>query len=77
MGEPVRTFPDYTVVIVQVRDHGDVTLVHLRATGHRASSRTPLIDDFWHVARWRDGKIVWWHASATESEALKAAGLEQ
>jgi hypothetical protein len=69
------TFPDYTVVIVQMRDHEDVTLVHLRATGHSASSRTPLIDDFWHAARWRDGKLVWWRGCATESEALNAVGL--
>jgi ketosteroid isomerase-like protein len=71
------TFPDYTVVIVQIREHEDVTLAHLHATGHSAGSGTPLIDDFWYVARWRDGKLVWWRASSTESEALKAVGLEE
>jgi hypothetical protein len=70
------TFPDYTVVILHIRDHNDWTLAHLRATGSSARSRTPLIDDFWYVARWRDGKLVWWRASATESEALKAVALE-
>jgi hypothetical protein len=60
-----------------MRDYGDVTLAHLRATGRSASSRTPLIDDFWHVARRRDDKIVSWRASATENEALKTVGLEE
>jgi ketosteroid isomerase-like protein len=72
----LSTFPDHTVEIIHMRDQEDMTLAHLRATGHSASSRTPLIDDFWYLARWRDGKVVWWRATSTEADALKAVGLE-
>jgi ketosteroid isomerase-like protein len=70
-------FPDYTAEIEELRDLGDVTLGHIRGWGHIAASDTPLVDPFWQVSRWRDGKCVWWRNCATEAEALEAAGLRE
>ncbi len=65
-------FPDYTLEVEELRDLGDVTLVHARGWGHGVTSETPLIDPFWQPMRWRDGKCVWWRNCATEEEALDA-----
>ena len=73
----LSTFPDYTLEIEEVRDLGDVTLVHARGWGHGAGSTTPLVDPFWQPLRWRDGKCVWWRNCPTEAEALAAAGLRE
>jgi hypothetical protein len=73
----LNTFPDYTIETIHMRDHEDLTLAHLRATGHSASNQTPMNEDFWYVARWRGGKLVWWHATPIEAEALRAVGLEE
>ncbi len=70
-------FPDYTLVVEEVRDLGDTTLAHARGRGHLAGSATPLIDSFWETLRWRDGKCVWWRNCATEADALEAAGLQE
>jgi hypothetical protein len=70
-------FPDYTLEIDELRDHGDVTLAHLRGWGHGAGSSTPLVDPIWQPLRWRDGKCVWWRNCSTEEEALEAAGLRE
>jgi hypothetical protein len=70
-------FPDYTLEIDELRDHGDVTLAHLRGWGHGAGSSTPLVDPVWQPLRWRDGKCVWWRNCSTEEEALEAAGLAE
>lgn len=68
-------FPDYMAEIVEVRDLGDMTLAHMRGSGHGADSATPLIDPFWQPAEWRDGRCVWWRNCATEEEALEAIRL--
>ena len=68
-------FPDYTVEIEQLRDLGEVTLLHSRGWGHSAGSDTPLVDPFWQPIRWANGKCVWWRNCSTEAEALAAAGL--
>ena len=67
-------FPDYTIEIEDRRDLGDVTLGHVRGSGHGAGSATPLVDPFWLPVRWRSGKAVWWRNCATEEEALQAIG---
>ena len=71
------SFPDYTLVVEEVRDLGDTTLAHARGTGHLTGSATPFTDSFWEALMWRDGKCVWWRNCATEAEALEAAGLEE
>jgi ketosteroid isomerase-like protein len=69
--------PDYTVEIEELRDLGDVTFAQSRGLGHGVASATPVIDPFWHVVRWKNGKIVWWRNCSTEAEALEAVGLSE
>ena len=70
-------FPDYTLEMEELRDLGDVTLVHARGWGHGAGSSTPLVDPFWMPLRWKNAKCVWWRNCSTEAEALKAIGLSE
>jgi hypothetical protein len=53
-------FRDYTTEIEDLRDLGDVTLGHVRGSGHGAGSATPLIDPLWLPVRWRAGTAFWW-----------------
>jgi len=68
-------FPDYTLETVEARERGKLTATTLRSRGHGADSGTPFVDTVWVVVHWRDEKVVWWGAFATEAEALGAAGL--
>ena len=70
-------FPDYTIEIIEMNDHGDVVIAAIRAIGHGAGSDLPFEDVVWHASRWRDGKFVWWQVCSTHDEALKAAGLAE
>ena len=69
--------PDFTVEVVEVRELGDVTLTRMHTSGHGAASDSPLEETLWVGVQWRDKKVVWWGAFATEAEALEAAGLHQ
>jgi ketosteroid isomerase-like protein len=73
----LESWPDYTVEVVDVRDLGDLTVAALRTRGHGAGSDVPVGETQWHVADWRDGKVVWWGISRTEAEALEAVGLRE
>lgn len=68
-------FPDFRTEVFDVRDLGDLTLAELRNRGRGAAGGTPVEQESWHVAEWRDRKIVWWGAYGTEAEACEAAGL--
>lgn len=67
-------FPDWQPSIVEVRDLGEHVIIHARALGSGAGSGVGIDDDFWQVARFREGRIVWYRAVRTEREALEAAG---
>jgi ketosteroid isomerase-like protein len=67
-------FPDFGTDVLEIRDLGDFTLAEIRNRGRGAVGGTPVEQESWHVAEWRDGKIVWWGAYGTEAEALEAAG---
>jgi ketosteroid isomerase-like protein len=68
----MRSLPDYTVEIEEIRDLGDIICLRSLGTGHGATSETPVHDPFWHVLEWRDGKCVWWRNCSTEAEANEA-----
>jgi ketosteroid isomerase-like protein len=72
-----EAFPDFRTEVVEVRDLGDLTLAELRNRGRGAGSDTPVEQRSWHVAEWRDKKVVWWRAYGTEAEALEAVGLSE
>jgi ketosteroid isomerase-like protein len=73
----LRTFPDFHVEILEVRDVGDFVFVALRLRGHGAESDTPVDAAVWHVNQFRDGKVIRWRVYTSESEALEAVGLPE
>ena len=70
-------FPDLTIEVVEVRDHGDMTLAAVILHGHGAGGAAPVDMRVWRVARWRRQKCVWWGSFRSESEALEAVGLSE
>jgi ketosteroid isomerase-like protein len=70
-------FPDYILETVEARELGNLTLATLRSRGHGADSDTPFVDTVWVAVEWRDKKVVWWGAFATEDEALAAVGRSE
>ena len=58
-------------------DHGDVVLavaqMHAKGRASGAEVRRPSV----HIARFRDGKVVWWQTFATREAALEAVGLRE
>ena len=73
----LRTFPDFQVEILEVRDLGDFMVVALRLRGHGVESDTPVDAAAWHVNQFRDGKVIRWRVYTSESEALESAGLSE
>jgi hypothetical protein len=71
------TFPDWRVSPVSTRSVGDLVVVNVRGVGSGAASGVGVDDDWWQVARIRNGLIVWYRAVRTEQEALEAAGLSE
>jgi ketosteroid isomerase-like protein len=69
----VTTFPDWDPSIVDVREIGDVVVIHAHATGQAASSGVGIDDDFWQAAEVRDGKISRYATFRTEAEAVATA----
>jgi ketosteroid isomerase-like protein len=70
-------FPDWHPELVDVRDQGEWVIARGRFGGTGATSRVAVAGDIWLVLRWRDGKMVWYGAFRTETEALEAAGLRE
>jgi ketosteroid isomerase-like protein len=70
-------FPDWDPSIVEIRDLGDWVLVHAGGTGSGTASGVGLFEDFWQIARFRDGLMIWYGAFRREDEALEAAGLSE
>jgi ketosteroid isomerase-like protein len=73
----VAFLPAVVIETVAVRDLGDLTLAAVRMRGHGAGSDTPLDEELWTAAEWRDGKCVWWGNYGTEAQALEAVGLRE
>ena len=69
--------PDFTAEVVEVREHGDLTVSCVRYRGHGAGSDAPFEQVRWQVGEWRDGKLVELRTYASDSEALEAAGLRE
>jgi ketosteroid isomerase-like protein len=61
----------------RVEDHGDYVVAlnegHARGRASGAETHQPLVQ----IARYENGKIVWWQTFRTSEEALAAAGLAQ
>ena len=61
----------------RIEDHGEVVLaisdLHARGRASGAEVRRRSA----HIARFQDGKVVWWRTFATRDEALEAMGLRE
>jgi ketosteroid isomerase-like protein len=72
-----ETLGDFRVELSEMRDLGDLILVHGNLRGHGAGSGASFERDYWGLFRCRIGRVVWWHAFESEAEALEAAGLSE
>jgi hypothetical protein len=65
--------PELTAEVedVQLRGAFTVARLSLALSGTGSTERYTL----WHVAEWRDEKVIWWSAHQTEAEALEAVAL--
>jgi ketosteroid isomerase-like protein len=73
----LRVFPDFSTEVEEVRDLGDVTVARALLRGHGTGSDAPWEQTQWHVAEWRDKKVIRWRIFMSEAEALEAAGLRE
>jgi ketosteroid isomerase-like protein len=67
--------PDYGVEIEALDDLGDRTLIRIRGAAHGAASSTPVVETWWQLVEWSDGKCIRWRNFSTEDEALAAVRL--
>ena len=70
LNDPEVEFTPYERAI-----EGSGPLARGRLRGQGSGSGASFERAYWGVFRWRDGKIVWWHAYDSEADALAAAGL--
>ena len=68
---------DYSAEIDELRDHGEVTIMHLHVRGHGTGSGVPVEQEQWNVSKWRKGKLIQFHSFLAEPEAFEAAGLSE
>jgi ketosteroid isomerase-like protein len=67
--------PDYAADVEALDDLGGVTLARIRGAAHGAASATPVVETWWQLVQWSNGKCIRWRNFATEDEALAAVGL--
>jgi ketosteroid isomerase-like protein len=67
--------PDYAAEVEGLDDLGDMTLGQIRGTAHGSASSTPVVETWWQLIRWSDGRCIRWRNFATEAEALAAIRL--
>jgi uncharacterized protein len=68
---------DYTVEAEQFIDAGEYVVVDVREVGIAEQSGVRVEENFAHVFKLRDGKIVEWRQFGPLREALEATGLSE
>ena len=68
----IGTFPDFSTEVVEARDLGDFVLGRVRISGQGTGSEVSSEQTVWYASEWRDGKLLWYRAFESESEAVKA-----
>jgi ketosteroid isomerase-like protein len=68
----IGTFPDFSTEVVEARDLGDYVVGIVRIRGKGTGSAVSSEQTVWFVSQWRDGKLLWYCAYESESEALEA-----
>ena len=72
-----RTLSFFVSRTHRFEDHGDVALAVADLHGCGRASGAEIQRRSVHIARFTDGKIVWWSTFATRREALEAVGLRK
>jgi ketosteroid isomerase-like protein len=72
-----EAFPDWSPTIREARDLDDFVLFHVDVAATGAGSGVGVDEDFWQVAEFQGGRIVWYRVCPTEQEALKAVELRK
>jgi len=75
-GNLLEFLPDYAAEVEELDDLGDMTLGQIRGTAQGAASSTPVLENWWQLIRWSDGRCIWWRNFATEAEALGAIRVQ-
>ncbi len=70
-------FPDIRAEVEEARDLGGRGIVRFRAHARGVESDVQTEQRVWQVGEYRHGKIIGWHFSPSEEEALEAAGLSE
>jgi hypothetical protein len=71
----LSTFPDSSTEVLEARDLGDFVLGTVLIRGQGVGSLVLSEQTVWYASEWRDGKLLWYRAYESESEALEAVGL--
>ena len=70
-------FPDFSAEVLEARDLGDFVVGTVRIRGQGAGSDVSSEQTVWYASEWRDGKLLWYRAFESESEAVKAVGARE
>jgi ketosteroid isomerase-like protein len=69
-------FPDLRAWVDEVQESSENVVAKIRVRASSAAGIATVFND-WQAITVRGGKAVWWAYFRTESEALKAVGLEE
>jgi ketosteroid isomerase-like protein len=72
-----EVFPDWSPTIREVRDVDDFVFFHVDVAASGTGSGVGVDEDFWQVAEFQGGRIVWYRVFPTEQEALEAVALRR
>jgi hypothetical protein len=75
--ESLAVLPDLRSELHEVQDFGEKVFVRGRLHGHGAGSGASFERVLWQAVEWREKKVVWWQAFASEADAREAVGLSE
>ena len=73
----LSAFPDFSAEVLEARDLGDFVLGTVLIRGQGVGSQVLSEQTVWYASQWRDGKLLWYRAFESESEAVKAVELRE
>ena len=75
-GDLLDALPDYATEVEEMDEFGDTILARIRGSAHGAGSSAPVVEWWWQVIRWNDGRVIWFRNFGTEAEALAAVRVK-
>jgi ketosteroid isomerase-like protein len=77
MAEWIDTWDDWSIEILDAREHGDLVLAGARQQGRGKASGAPIEAEVTFVFTVREGKIARWQMFRSEEQALRTFGLAE